>query len=117
MAEYVPDVRALPRFHLWTLGCQMNRSDSEEMAGRLLRAGCEEAGSLETDKLRATLAKLQTDTPLGAYRVAANGEQLGIVPAVAQIQRGKPQVIWPAELQTGAPLQTYLPWKERQLIQ
>ena len=34
---------ALPRFHIWTLGCQMNRSDSEEMAGRLLAAGCAEA--------------------------------------------------------------------------
>jgi tRNA-2-methylthio-N6-dimethylallyladenosine synthase len=51
LAEYVPDVRAMPRFHVWTLGCQMNRSDSEEMAGRLLRAGCEEAASLETADL------------------------------------------------------------------
>ena len=51
LVEYVPDVRALPRFHVWTLGCQMNRSDSEEMAGRLLRAGCEEAASLETADL------------------------------------------------------------------
>ena len=33
----------LPSFHVWTLGCQMNRSDSEEMAGRLLAAGCAEA--------------------------------------------------------------------------
>jgi tRNA-2-methylthio-N6-dimethylallyladenosine synthase len=47
LAEYLPDARALPRFHLWTLGCQMNRSDSEEMAGRLLAVGCEEAGSIE----------------------------------------------------------------------
>ena len=39
---------ALPRFHVWTLGCQMNRSDSEEMAGRLLPAGCAEAAALET---------------------------------------------------------------------
>ena len=30
-------------FHVWTLGCQMNQSDSEEMAGRLLAAGCAEA--------------------------------------------------------------------------
>ena len=51
LAEYVPDARTLPRFHMWTLGCQMNRSDSEEMAGRLLRAGCEEASSLETADL------------------------------------------------------------------
>jgi tRNA-2-methylthio-N6-dimethylallyladenosine synthase len=41
----------LPRFHVWTLGCQMNRSDSEEMAGRLLTAGLEEAPSLETADL------------------------------------------------------------------
>ena len=43
LAEYLPEDRALPRFHVWTLGCQMNRSDSEEMAGRLLAAGCAEA--------------------------------------------------------------------------
>jgi tRNA-2-methylthio-N6-dimethylallyladenosine synthase len=51
LAEYLPESRALPRFHLWTLGCQMNRSDSEEMAGRLLAAGCEEADGLETADL------------------------------------------------------------------
>ncbi|MGZ8515148.1 MAG: radical SAM protein, partial [Candidatus Limnocylindrales bacterium] len=51
LAEYLPESRALPRFHLWTLGCQMNRSDSEEMAGRLLAAGCEEAESLESAEL------------------------------------------------------------------
>ncbi len=41
----------MPRFHLWTLGCQMNRSDSEEMAGRLLAVGCEEAASLDAADL------------------------------------------------------------------
>jgi tRNA-2-methylthio-N6-dimethylallyladenosine synthase len=51
LGEFVPDPLAMPRFHMWTLGCQMNRSDSEEMAGRLLAAGCEEAGSLETADL------------------------------------------------------------------
>jgi len=51
LVEYLPEARALPRFHVWTLGCQMNRSDSEEMAGRLLAAGCEEAGSMETADL------------------------------------------------------------------
>ena len=47
LAEYRPEARALPRFHVWTLGCQMNRSDSEEMAGRLLAAGCAEVPSLD----------------------------------------------------------------------
>ncbi len=47
LAEYRPEARSLPQFHVWTLGCQMNRSDSEEMAGRLLVAGCEEASGLD----------------------------------------------------------------------
>ena len=49
--EYRPDAPALPRFAIWTLGCQMNRSDSEEMAGRLRGAGCDEAAQLESADL------------------------------------------------------------------
>src|SRR4051794_1815583 len=48
VAEYRPEAPVLPRFHVWTLGCQMNQSDSEEMAGRLLAAGCAEASSMES---------------------------------------------------------------------
>lgn len=51
LTEYLPEPTSLPRFHIWTLGCQMNRSDSEEMAGRLLAVGCEEAGSMESADL------------------------------------------------------------------
>ena len=51
VVEYRPEARVLPRFHVWTLGCQMNRSDSEEMAGRLLAAGCEESPSLDAADL------------------------------------------------------------------
>ena len=51
LTEYVPDLLTLPRFHMWTLGCQMNRSDSEEMAGRLLAAGCAEAPSMDAADL------------------------------------------------------------------
>ncbi|HVL54805.1 MAG TPA: hypothetical protein VM344_11170, partial [Vitreimonas sp.] len=47
LGEYRPEPRALPRYFVWTLGCQMNRSDSEEMAGRLGAAGCEPAPSLD----------------------------------------------------------------------
>ena len=51
LGEYRPEAPTLPSFHVWTLGCQMNRSDSEEMAGRLLAAGCAEASSMETADL------------------------------------------------------------------
>ena len=51
LTEYRPDARALPSFYVWTLGCQMNRSDSEEMAGRLLAAGCAESATMDAADL------------------------------------------------------------------
>ena len=51
LAEFVTDDVALPSFHVWTLGCQMNHSDSEEMAGALAAAGCAEAANLESADL------------------------------------------------------------------
>jgi tRNA-2-methylthio-N6-dimethylallyladenosine synthase len=51
LGEFTTDDVALPSFHVWTLGCQMNHSDSEEMAGALAAAGCSEAASLETAEL------------------------------------------------------------------
>ncbi len=47
LGEFRPEPRSLPSFFVWTLGCQMNKSDSEEMAGRLLAAGCLEAPAME----------------------------------------------------------------------
>jgi tRNA-2-methylthio-N6-dimethylallyladenosine synthase len=51
VTEFRPEARALPSFYVWTLGCQMNRSDSEEMAGRLLAAGCPEALTMDAADL------------------------------------------------------------------
>jgi tRNA-2-methylthio-N6-dimethylallyladenosine synthase len=51
LAEFATDDVALPSFHVWTLGCQMNHSDSEEMAGALAAAGCAEASDLESAEL------------------------------------------------------------------
>jgi tRNA-2-methylthio-N6-dimethylallyladenosine synthase len=51
LAEFLPETPALPSFFVWTLGCQMNRSDSEEMAGALLAAGCAEAPAMESADL------------------------------------------------------------------
>ena len=82
LAEYLPDARALPRFHLWTLGCQMNRSDSEEMAGRLLTAGCEEAESLET----ADLVVINTC----AIREGAEQKVIGRMGELARLKAARP---------------------------
>jgi branched-chain amino acid transport system substrate-binding protein len=86
------------------------------VAASVLGEAVRRAGSLETEKVRAALVALETETPLGRYRVGANGQQLGIVPAVAQIQRGRAQVVWPFGLETAQPLQPYPQWKDRQVL-
>ena len=82
VAEYLPEARTLPRFHVWTLGCQMNRSDSEEMAGRLLTAGCEEAASLET----ADLVVINTC----AIREGAEQKVIGRMGQLARLKDANP---------------------------
>jgi tRNA-2-methylthio-N6-dimethylallyladenosine synthase len=51
LGEFRPEPRSLPSFFVWTLGCQMNKSDSEEMAGRLVAAGCPEAPAMDAADL------------------------------------------------------------------
>jgi tRNA-2-methylthio-N6-dimethylallyladenosine synthase len=82
LAEYRPEERSLPSFHIWTLGCQMNRSDSEEMAGRLLAAGCAESASLET----AGLIVINTC----AIREAAEQKVIGRQGQLARLKEADP---------------------------
>jgi tRNA-2-methylthio-N6-dimethylallyladenosine synthase len=82
LSEYLLDARALPSFHIWTLGCQMNRSDSEEMAGHLLAAGCAEAPSVEA----ADLVVINTC----AIREAAEQKVIGRQGQLARLKAANP---------------------------
>lgn len=86
-------------------------------AGTVLAEAVRRAGSLDQETLRATLAQLETNSVLGGYKVDPDsGAQLATKPAVAQILRGKPAVVWPEWLQT-ATREPYPPWGERRLIE
>jgi branched-chain amino acid transport system substrate-binding protein len=79
-------------------------------AGMVLAAAVRAAGSLDQERVRAALAELELDTPLGVYRVAPDsGAQTGFAPALVQIRRGRPEL--------GPPLLPYPQWNERALIQ
>jgi tRNA-2-methylthio-N6-dimethylallyladenosine synthase len=80
--EFRPDQQSLPRFWIWTLGCQMNRSDSEEMAGRLLAAGCAEAPSMDG----ADLVVINTC----AIREAAEAKVIGRQGALRSLKAANP---------------------------
>jgi tRNA-2-methylthio-N6-dimethylallyladenosine synthase len=82
LSEFRPEVRALPAFYVWTLGCQMNRSDSEEMAGRLLVAGCAEAPAMDA----ADLIVINTC----AIREAAEAKVIGRQGQLAAMKRENP---------------------------
>ena len=82
LAEFATDDLALPRFHVWTLGCQMNHSDSEEMAGALAAAGCAEAGDLES----ADLIVINSC----AIREAAEQKVIGRMGHLANLRRANP---------------------------
>ncbi len=82
LAEFATDNVALPRFHVWTLGCQMNRSDSEEMAGALAAAGCAESSSLDS----ADLIVINTC----AIRETAEQKVIGRMGQLAMLRRANP---------------------------
>jgi branched-chain amino acid transport system substrate-binding protein len=72
-------------------------------AGTVLAEAARRAGSLDQEKLKAALAASQAPTVLGA------------APAVAQIQKGRPEIVWPEALRTAA-LQPYPQWNERKVL-
>jgi tRNA-2-methylthio-N6-dimethylallyladenosine synthase len=84
LVEYRPEAAVLPSFFVWTLGCQMNRSDSEEMAGRLLAAGCQEAQALEA----ADLVVINTC----AIREAAEQKVVGRQGHLARLKAANPSL-------------------------
>jgi tRNA-2-methylthio-N6-dimethylallyladenosine synthase len=84
LTEFRPESRALPRFYVWTLGCQMNRSDSEEMAGRLLAAGCAEAPAMD----HADLVVINTC----AIREAAEAKVIGRQGELTKLKNANPSM-------------------------
>lgn len=86
-------------------------------AATVLTEAVRRTGSLEQAKLRATLAQMEVETVLGGYKVdPQSGEQRAARPAVVQIQRGRPRVVWPPALQS-ASLEPYPQWEERRRLE
>jgi branched-chain amino acid transport system substrate-binding protein len=81
-------------------------------AAKVLEEAVRRAGGIETDRLRQTLAALETETPLGGYKVDRDGVQLAARPLLVQIIRGRREIVWPEAFAT-ARLQPYAAWETR----
>ena len=71
------------------------------------------AGSLDSDKVREQLLKLETKTLFGDYKVDADGFQLAHKMVTFQWQGEKKVTVWPDELAKGKPKFPTPPWNTR----
>ena len=83
-------------------------------AGCLIYAeAVKRANSLDADKVREQLLKLEMRTPFGDYKVEADGFQVAHKMVTFQWQREKKVTVWPDELAQGKPLFPTPPWTSR----
>ena len=83
-------------------------------AGCLIYAeGVKRAGSLDADKVRQQLLKLETKTAFGDYKVDADGFQLAHKMVTFQWQREKKVTVWPDDLAKDKPKFPTPPWNAR----
>jgi branched-chain amino acid transport system substrate-binding protein len=71
------------------------------------------AGSLEADKVREQLLKLETKTAFGEYKVDADGFQVAHKMVMFQWQGEKKVTVWPDDLAKGKPKFPTPPWNAR----
>src|SRR6266542_8997 len=83
-------------------------------AGCLIYAeGVRRAGSLEADKVREQLLKLEMRTMFGDYKVDQDGFQLAHKMVTFQRQKEKKVIVWPDDLAQGKILFPTPPWNQR----
>ncbi|QUS41330.1 ABC transporter substrate-binding protein [Tardiphaga alba] len=74
---------------------------SAAVCGALFQMAIEKAGSLDRDKVRDELAKMDVVTFWGPVKFGANGQINSLEPPVFQIQGGKPIVLFPDAIKQG----------------
>jgi branched-chain amino acid transport system substrate-binding protein len=72
------------------------------------------AGSLDGEKVRAAILKMDLHTVFGAFKVDADGLQIAHRMVMFQWQDGKKVIVWPEELAPGQPRFPTPPWSQRQ---
>jgi len=74
----------MPRYHLWTIGCQMNKAESHRIAGLLTSAGFDAVGSFDD----ADLIILNTCV----VRQSAEDRIIGTLGLLERVKRIRPEV-------------------------
>ena len=82
-------------------------------ACQILVEAIRRAGSLDSEKLRDAILKLDHNTVFGAFRIDRDGVQIGHKSLLFQWQDGKKVIVWPEELAANQPRFPTPPWSQR----
>ena len=79
----------------------------------MLFEGVKRAGSLDTEKIRDAIARLDSPTAFGAFKADRDGVQVAHKMVLFQWQDGKKAIVWPEELAADKPRFPTPPWNKR----
>jgi branched-chain amino acid transport system substrate-binding protein len=82
-------------------------------ACQVLLEGIRRAGSLEGEKVRAAILKMDVHTVFGAFKVDSDGFQIAHKMLMFQWQDGRKVIVWPDDLAPGKPRFPTPPWSQR----
>jgi branched-chain amino acid transport system substrate-binding protein len=80
---------------------------------QILAEGMRRAGSVDGDKIREAIQKLELSTVFGPFRVNPDGVQIAHKGVMFQWQDGRKAIVWPAEIAPGKPRFPTPPWNQR----
>jgi branched-chain amino acid transport system substrate-binding protein len=82
-------------------------------ACQILLEGIRRAGTLDGEKIRDAILKMDLHTVFGAFKVDQDGLQIAHKTLMFQWQDGKKVIVWPEELAPGKPRFPTPPWTQR----
>jgi len=82
-------------------------------ACQILLEAVKRAGSLNSEKLRDVILKMELNTAFGAFKVDQDGFQIGHKMVMFQWQEGKKVIVWPQELAPHRAQFPTPPWNQR----
>jgi len=83
-------------------------------ACQILVEATRRAGSLDGEKIREAILKIDLNTVYGGFKVDADGFQIAHKMVTFQWQDGRKVIVWPEELAPGKPRFPTPPWSQRQ---
>lgn len=79
----------------------------------VLEEAVKKTGSLDQDKLAATLRSLQTETAFGPYAVSETGAQTAKKGLIVQVLKGHREIVWPFAQKTADAVLPMPAWNKR----